>query len=181
MILNAAARRAVEQHTARQDMTELSLLLDLVAAHRPGVIVEIGCDVGGTLYAWRQVCGRVIGVSLGPEDTQWARVITHGAVLIEGDSHEPAVQAKLAAELAGQRPDFWFIDGDHSEAGCRADLDLALRLGARMIGFHDVSPFRLPGDPGVRAVFADACERYPSVIIRNPSDPSNPGTGIIWT
>ena len=63
-IFHTIARRAVQEHTARQDMTELSLLLDLVAAARPEVIVEIGCDVGGTLYAWRQVCHRVIGVSL---------------------------------------------------------------------------------------------------------------------
>jgi len=51
---------------------------------------------------------------------------------------------------------------------------------ARAVGFHDISPRRIPGDPGVRKVFAEACARYPSVVIRNPSDSMNPGAGIVW-
>lgn len=174
------ARAAVREHYCRQDETELALLLGIVAAQSPALIVEIGCDVGGSLYAWRATGARVIGVTLGPEDAQWAKAVSHGATVIEGDSHDPAVQGKLAAELAGQAPDFLFIDGDHSEAGCRADWELALRLGARAVGFHDVSPFRLPGDPGVRKVFAEACALFPSAVIRNPADPSNPGAGVVW-
>lgn len=174
------ALAAVRDHYCRQDGAELSLLLAIVTAARPELIVEIGCDVGGSLYAWSATGARVVGVTLGPEDAQWAKAVTHGATVIEGDSHDPATQEKLFAELAGAVPDFVFIDGDHSEAGCRADWELALRLGARMVGFHDVSPYRLPGDPGVRAVWADASARYPSVVIRNPADPSNPGAGIVW-
>ena len=40
----------------------------------------------------------------------------------------------LEAELAGRRPDFFFIDGDHSAAGCRSDWQLAQRVGARGAG-----------------------------------------------
>ena len=174
------AHQAVTAHLCRQDETELAALLTLVAAEHPRLIVEIGCDVGGSLYAWRGLGARVVGVSLGPEDSQWARVIDHGATVIEGDSHDPAVQAKLAAELDGQAPDFFFIDGDHSAAGCRQDWELALKLGARVAGFHDVSPYRLPGDPGVRAVFAEACKAYPSVMILNRADDRNPGAGVVW-
>jgi len=51
---------------------------------------------------------------------------------------------------------------------------------ARVVGFHDISARRIPGDPGVRKVFAEACARYPSAVIRNPADPQNPGAGIVW-
>lgn len=180
MNISEIAHQAVTRHMCRQDETELAMLLRIVAAAHPVLIVELGCDVGGSLYAWRQLGAAVIGVSFGPEDSQWARVIDHGATVIEGDTHDPATQEKLVTELAGRVPGFVFIDGDHSEDGCRQDWELAVRLGAPMVGFHDVSEYRLPGDPGVRAVFAEACETYPSVTIRNPADDSNPGAGIVW-
>lgn len=174
------ARAAVREHLCRQDETELSLLLAIVMAARPSLIVEIGCDVGGSLYAWTATGARIVGVSLGPEDSQWAHVVSHGATVIEGDSHDQATQDKLIRELGGHRPDFMFIDGDHSEAGCRKDWELARLVGARMVGFHDISPYRLPGDPGVRQVWEEISAAYPSVTIRNPADPSNPGAGIVW-
>ena len=179
MIGSEVAREAVDAYGCGQDPEELSLLLAIVTAMRPRLIVEIGCDTGGSLYAWGSTGAEVIGVSLGPHDTG-AVCDPHGATLITGDSHDPAVIAKLEAVLAGRRPDFLFIDGDHSERGCRADWLLARRLRARAVGFHDISPRRIPGDPGVRKVWGEVCARYPSVTIRNPSDPWNPGAGIVF-
>ena len=53
-------------------------------------------------------------------------------------------------------------------------------MKAHAVGFHDISPRRIPGDPGVRKVYAEACARHPSVTIRNPADVDNPGCGIVW-
>jgi len=86
----------------------------------PHLIVEIGCNTGGSLYVWMNATNaNVIGVSLGPHDPA-AKCETYGATLIQGDSHHIAIIEKLESVLAGRRPDFFFIDGDHSEAGCRS-------------------------------------------------------------
>ena len=170
---------AVRVHGCGQDIVELALMLNIVESLDPRVIVEIGCNTGGSLYAWTATGAEVIGVSLGPHDPT-ATVHTHGATLIQGDSHHVAIMEQLEKELGGRRPDFFFIDGDHSEAGCRSDWILARRVRARVVGFHDISARRIPGDPGVRKVFAEACARYPSAVIRNPADPQNPGAGIVW-
>lgn len=180
MIGNLTAHQAVEDHGCAQDAEELSILLGIVAAMRPALIVEIGCNTGGSLYAWQQATdAEVIGVTLGPHDPRQA-LNPHGATIIHGDSHTDIVIGMLEKELDGRRPDFFFIDGDHSEAGCRSDWRLAQHVGARSVGFHDISPRRVPGDPGVRLVFAEACAKYPSVIIRNPADHMNAGAGIVW-
>lgn len=170
---------AVEQFGCCQDPGELWLLLSIVGSMNPELIVEVGCNTGGSLFAWRSTGAEVIGVSLGPHDPR-ETCEPHGAKIITGDSHLLATIELLRKELDGRRPDFWFIDGDHSEAGCRADWRVAQELGAKTVGFHDISPRRIPGDPGVRKVFAEACARFPSVVIRNPADPMNPGAGIVW-
>ena len=111
-------------HGCGQDAYELSLMLDIVTAMQPRLIVEIGCDTGGSLFAWGSTGADVIGVSLGPHDPSkpWH---SHGATLIQGDSHHVNTMARVKKELDGRRPDFFFIDGDHSEAGCRADWRFA--------------------------------------------------------
>ena len=100
-------------HGCGQDAYELSLMLGIVAAMQPKLIVEIGCDTGGSLFAWRSTGAEVIGVSLGPHDPSkpWH---SHGATLIQGDSHHVNTMARVKKELDGRRPDFFFIDGDHS-------------------------------------------------------------------
>jgi hypothetical protein len=66
MITNRTAADAVTLHGCDHDATELSLLLSIVTAMRPELIVEIGCDTGGSLYAWSSTGADLIGVSLGP-------------------------------------------------------------------------------------------------------------------
>lgn len=179
MIGGEVAHRAVAEYGCCQDAEELSILFGIVAAMRPALIVEIGCNTGGSLYAWAQTGAEVIGVTLGPHDPN-DTCDPHGATIIQGDSHHVAIMDKLEKELDGRRPDFFFIDGDHSEAGCRSDWMLAQRVHAKAVGFHDISHRRVPGDPGVRKVFGEACAKYPSVTIRNPADLMNPGAGIVW-
>ena len=179
MANNLIALAAVNEYNCCQDAVELSVLLGIVTAMMPRTIVEIGCNTGGSLFAWASTGADVIGVSLGPHDPR-ETCDPHGAKIITGDSHLLATIELLKKELDGRRPDFFFIDGDHTYAGCRADWMVAQEVGARAVGFHDVSPRRIPGDPGVRKVFAEACARYPSVTIRNPADDNNPGAGIVW-
>ena len=51
----AIARAAVREHGAIQKEQELASFLALLADQPPEVVVEIGSDAGGTLWAWQQV------------------------------------------------------------------------------------------------------------------------------
>lgn len=149
------ARTACDVHRASQHPDELADALALVADLSPSVIVEIGCDAGGTLYAWRQICQRVYGITLA--DNSYAAgggggpLNTHGATVYIGDSHDPAARDWLLRQLHPRDVDArWIdvlvVDGDHHLAGVRADLAMyapLVRPGGLVL-LHDIASV---GDP----------------------------------
>ena len=138
------AQAAVTRYGAQQKPDELAAFLHLVAAADPQVILEIGSDAGGTLYAWSRLpsAPRVIAVSLPGQ--AYSRTghgpRLHGAVLAEGDSHDPAILARVRVALRGRRVDMLFIDADHTYAAARADFETFSPLvrGGGLIVFHDI-------------------------------------------
>lgn len=57
-----------------------------------------------------------------------------------GDPHDPAYFERVRAELGGEKADFLFIDGDHTEVGVARDFENYkefVRPGG-LIGFHDI-------------------------------------------
>jgi hypothetical protein len=137
----AIARTAVAKHGAIQKEGELAGFLALVMDLEPlELIVEVGSFDGGTLWAWQQICPRVVGVDLPPpghEDT--VRLNSLGCQVVCGDSHAPATLERLTGIL--DRPvDMLFIDGDHTYDGVKADYEMyspLVRPGG-LIGFHDI-------------------------------------------
>jgi cephalosporin hydroxylase len=129
----------------------LAGVLDLTAQLKPRVIVEIGCDRGGTLYAWRQLCNRVYGITLPVND--WTSggqegypLDSHGAIVLKADSHDPASRHWLVKQLRGAWIDVLHIDGDHSYVGVRADYaeySPLVRSGGLVL-IHDVLNIRDP-------------------------------------
>lgn len=145
------ARTACEEHGASQHADELAAALALLATSHPHVIVEIGCDRGGTLYAWRQVCPRVYGITAA--DNSHAAggsgkpLDAHGATVHIGDSHDMASRDWLVDRIRadgsplGQPVDVLVIDGDHSEAGVRNDFAMyapLVRPGGLVL-LHDIA------------------------------------------
>ena len=171
------AEIAVERHHAGQDPWEMGMLLGIVSrVVKPRLILEIGSDRGGSLYGWAAIGAQVVAVTLPETRDFLERDHTYGAEMIYGNSHDDDMADRIREVLDGRQPDMAFIDGDHSEGGCRADLDLCVGLGIPVIAFHDVSS---AGDPGVRAVWAQACARWPHVLIEAPL--ARPvGAGIVW-
>jgi predicted O-methyltransferase YrrM len=156
--LRVIAETAVLRHGALQKPTELAGFLAVLADLRPvpRIMVEIGCDAGGTLWAWRQIgVPRVIGVEAPQahgDDNPWGTerlLVDHGCEVVRGDSHEESTRAALVELLAGEPIDVLFIDGDHTYEGCKRDFIMYAPLvrDDGLIAFHDVSPH--PNHPGV--------------------------------
>lgn len=138
------ARVAYEVHHASQRVDELAEAVAVVEAVSPQVVVEIGCDAGGTLWAWGQVAPTVFGITLednsAPTGGQCYDLDPHGATVLRGDSHDPASLAWLVEQLAGRPVDVLVIDGDHSYDGVRADFETfspLVRAGGLVL-VHDV-------------------------------------------
>ncbi len=138
------ARTACEQHHASQRLDELAGAVEVVASVAPQVVVEIGCDAGGTLYCWRQLCDSVYGITLEDNTAstggQGYPLVSHGATVFLGDSRSPAAREWLELELAGRPIDVRHIDGDHSYEGVDADYEMyspLVRSGG-LILVHDV-------------------------------------------
>jgi cephalosporin hydroxylase len=154
---------------ASQDAHELHMAVDLVMEAEPKVILEIGCDRGGTLYAWRQVCDRVYGITLAANaDSGGAPCQEHGATVFYGDSHGDEVLAALLTALDGDPVDVLVIDGDHHLDGILADLEdygTLVRPGG-LILLHDVLPECFP-EVHVHKVWPQLREKYQTEMIGN--------------
>lgn len=139
-----AAFDACQSHHASQRLDELAEAVRVAASIHPEVIVEIGCDAGGTLYAWRQICPSVYGITL--PDNSWATggqgypLVDHGAEVLRGDSHDVRSLMWLRQKLDGRPIDVLHIDGDHSYVGAAMDYSMygpLVRPGG-LILLHDV-------------------------------------------
>lgn len=177
----AVIAAAAMEHGAWQDQAELAQAVQLAASTSPRVIVEIGCDSGGTLYAWTQICGRVYGITSGDNSPggggRGGQLDSHGADVLAGDSHDTDSWAWLNRALLGSPVDVLVIDGDHSQAGCRQDLadyGPLVRPGG-LILVHDI---HTRGEPGVQVpqVWAGLAGAYETGEITSPS---GPGWGVI--
>jgi predicted O-methyltransferase YrrM len=156
--LRVIAQTAVQRFHALQKPSELAGFLAVLVdmQPKPKVMVEIGCDAGGTLWAWRQIgVPRVIGVEAPQshgEENPWGTenlLVDHGCEVVRGDSHEDSTREALSELLNGEPIDVLFIDGDHTYEGVKQDFLMYAPMVANegMIVFHDVSPH--PNHPGV--------------------------------
>lgn len=128
--------------------TEITQLAKAVQAINPKIIVEIGTARGGTALIWSYLASkRVITCDLNDMTMQrplFSQFPPPGSncqvTLLSGNSHEASFKALLAQELNGEKADFMFIDGDHTESGVEADYNdykEFVRPGG-LIAFHDI-------------------------------------------
>ena len=155
MDTRAIADEAVRAHGASQKPAELAALLTLVPAG--GTVVEIGCDQGGMLWAFRQAgAGRVIGLTL--PGGKWGTgfpLQRHGAEVILGDSGSTSARWRLVQRLAGAQVDVLLIDADHTYAAVRRDVDSYAPLAkGGLLVLHDICHHDNP-DVGVERVWGE--------------------------
>ena len=115
---------------------ERAALAGLVADVAPALAVEIGRAEGGSLACLAEHAGEVHSLDLvEPQGEVPANVRAH-----TGDSKRilPALLSELA--VVGRNVDLVLVDGDHSAAGVRADLENLLAspaIGRTLIVLHD--------------------------------------------
>lgn len=131
-----------------QKRSEIIALARAVAALKPKIILEIGTARGGTLLIWSSLASqKVISCDLVhrvPQKPLLEALPPPGSTckvqLLTGNSHEAAFKHRVAQALNGERADFLFIDGDHTEAGVAQDYNdykEFVRPGG-IIAFHDI-------------------------------------------
>jgi len=180
MDMRAVAAEAVDKWHANQDPVEAAELLQLVT---PGAtVVEVGCDRGGMLWAYRAAgAGAVFGVDL--QAAGWGSGMAcdpHGATMIDGDSHLVETRDRLIAALAGRSVDLLFIDADHTDAGVRRDWELYGPLVTRgVIAFHDIYSHALFPTLQVERLWWEIRRDHPAAYeIVNLARPWGHGMGI---
>jgi cephalosporin hydroxylase len=132
----------------QQIRSEINQLAKAVQALKPRIILEIGTASGGTSLIWSYLASeRVISCDI-QDMTYQAKLFTRfpppgsncKVSLLSGNSHDPQFKAKVANALNGEKVDFLFIDGDHTEQGVTADY-LGYKEFVRpggLIAFHDI-------------------------------------------
>lgn len=131
-----------------QIRSEILALAEAVKAIQPKTILEIGTCNGGTLFIWSNIAKKkVITCDFNkskirgdlyqrfPAPSSSCEIIS-----LAGNSHDSDFRKQVVKSLDGDKVDFLFIDGDHTEDGVSADYndynDL-VRPGG-IIAFHDI-------------------------------------------
>lgn len=131
-----------------QKRSEIISLAKAVAALKPKIILEIGTARGGTLLIWSSLASqKVVSCDLVhriPQKPLFEALPPPGSTchvqLLTGNSHEAAFKQRVAQVLNGEKADFLFIDGDHTEAGVERDYNdykEFVRPGG-IVAFHDI-------------------------------------------
>lgn len=142
-LLRAQPSRLVTALTAHADQKprERVLLYSLVFALAPERCLEIGVRWGGgsrIIHAALSDLSRGVLVGLDPSpvlEFDWSELADRATLVVGGS---PA-DLPRASEAARGLFDFVFVDGDHSEKACRADLEglVAVTAPGAVLLLHD--------------------------------------------
>jgi cephalosporin hydroxylase len=111
---------------------DLIRIQEVIYRVRPDVLIETGVAHGGSLVFYASLFramdrGRVIGVDVEIRPHNRRAIESHELFpwihLVEGDSADPAVARRVAAEIREGESVMVVLDSDHSRDHVRAELD----------------------------------------------------------
>jgi predicted O-methyltransferase YrrM len=143
---------------ANQKPKEIVWLLELLRRDPPAVVLEIGTQLGGSLFLFTRVAApSAVLISVDAQQMVgrlgrfspyamvrygFARSGQRIELVDRANSHDVRTRERVE-RLLGNRPvDFLFIDGGHEYEDVRRDFELYAPLvpPGGLVGFHDVSP-----------------------------------------
>jgi cephalosporin hydroxylase len=176
---------------------EIAKLLEIVAALRPRVVLEIGTAGGGTLFLFTRAAdpnAKIISIDLpggpfGGGYPRWKIPLYKSfskegqeIYLIRRDSHDPQTLEEVKRILGGERVDFLFIDGDHTYEGVKRDFEMyspLVREGG-IIAFHDICPHPPETKCEVNRFWNEIKQRYKFAEIVEDRDQKWAGIGVLY-
>lgn len=177
--MGTLARDAVGLYGACQDDWELEQLTELI---RPWVgvdiVVEIGCDRGGTLWLWSMLGAPVVAVT--KHTRRDGQFNAHGAIVIEGDSTDVYVRNAVREAVGGRQVGMVFVDGGHDYMTATQDIQWGFQLAPHgLVVVHDVNRNLRHPEIETYIAWAEQSETRPHIVIARGGDRS-PGTGILF-
>lgn len=177
---HGVALKAVYEHYALQKVDELTFILHLLDDR--DLVVEIGCDAGGTSWAIQQMEPQVhVGIDL-PGERYSSGLAWQGntnSIMIWGDSHAKETSIRLREVLDKRSIDVLIIDGDHSYWGVSEDFRMYAKLCTGLVIFHDICQHQGIPDCKVDQFYNEIKGRYPHVEYISPNDDSWGGIGVL--
>lgn len=115
--------------------------ISLVQKFKPEVAIEIGNAEGGSLQVLAQVCKKIYALDFDPKVHDNLRPKFNNVDFRTGDSKLIMPELLSSIQKNGEKLSFVLIDGDHSTAGVRADINSILKnyvpLTDLVVIFHD--------------------------------------------
>lgn len=154
--LSHIIKRATEDFSMVQHTKEITGLLEFIQKKNLKSFIEIGTYKGGTLYTLASVCpGKKISIDFpnpafgySPEGSGYDTDARNkkfkkefpDTEFIVADSHKKETFNQAKKLLGREKVDFLFIDGDHTYAGVKQDLEMYRPLLKKdgYIIFHDI-------------------------------------------
>jgi cephalosporin hydroxylase len=172
-------------------------LLNTVHEINPRYILEIGTELGGTLFLWPFVShpnALIISLDLPlgrygggypkrkePYYRSFARR-NQRISLVRGDSHSEESKRKILDILGGNKADFLFIDGDHTYEGVKSDYYMFSNLvrAGGIIALHDICLHTKDTTCEVSRFWNEIRSKNKSAEIIADSDQGWGGIGLIF-
>jgi len=175
---------------------EVTGLLNFLKTREPRLALEIGTAGGGTLFLLARVShpsakimsidlpGGLYGLGYPAWKIPLLKAFAKGNQeirLIRADSHSQNTYDRVKSELADEKLDFLFIDGDHTYEGVKRDFDMYSSLVKKdgFIALHDVVRYHLEDYVDVSRFWRELRERYEHWEFVKSWDQGWAGIGVV--